>query len=175
MSIENSDYRPSERFGKITGRHVLTGFVLFFAVVFGANGLMVYGALSTFDGVEKEGAYQKGRAYNDVLERMEAQRQLGWTAAIAADPLPGADNRTALNVSFADAGGTPVSGLTVQGTFWRPVVSGEDARMKLVETAPGRYEGVFDLKHAGNWLVRIAASGTKGETFVEEKRVVIRD
>ena len=61
------------------------------------------------------------------------------------------------------------------GTFWRPVVSGEDARMKLVETAPGRYEGVFDLKHAGNWLVRIAASGAKGETFVEEKRVVIRD
>ncbi|PKQ02344.1 MAG: hypothetical protein CVT73_18785 [Alphaproteobacteria bacterium HGW-Alphaproteobacteria-12] len=175
MSIENSDYRPSERFGKVTGRHVLAGFVLFFAVVFGANGLMVYGALSTFDGVEIEGAYQKGRAYNDVLERMEAQRRLGWTAAIAAAPLPGAEDGTTLNVVFTDARGAPVSGLTVLGTFWRPVVSGEDVRMKLVETAPGRYEGGFDLKHAGNWLVRIAASGTKGETFVEEKRVVIRD
>ena len=47
--------------------------------------------------------------------------------------------------------------------------------MNLTETAPGAYEAVFDLEHPGNWLIRIAASGANGETFVEEKRVIIRD
>ncbi|HAC59698.1 FixH family protein [Parvibaculum sp.] len=175
MSIENSDFRPSTRFGKITGRHALAGFILFFAIVFGVNGLMVYRALSTFDGVEVEGAYQKGRAYNDVLARMEAQRSLGWTSSIETDQVAGAGHETALRVTFADATGAPVRGLSVQGTFWRPVVAGEDRRMNLTETAPGAYEAVFDLEHPGNWLIRIAASGANGETFVEEKRVIIRD
>lgn len=175
MSIDNSDFRPSTRFGKITGWHVLAGFVLFFAIVFGVNGLMVYRALSTFDGVEVEGAYQKGRAYNHVIERMEAQRALGWTSTIETSALPGAGQQTALRVTFADREGKAVSGLAVQGTFWRPVVSGEDKRMTLTEMTPGVYEAGFALEHPGNWLVRIAAEGTKGETFVEEKRVIIRD
>ena len=175
MTIENTDYRPSARFGRITGWHVLAGFGLFFAIVFGVNGLMVYGALSTFDGVEVEGAYQKGRAYNHVIERMEEQRELGWTSGVATNALPGPDHKTALRVTFIDANGKPVDGLAVHGTFWRPVVSGEDKRLPLTETAPGIYEAVFSLEHPGNWLVRVAASGPKGETFVEEKRVVIRD
>ena len=175
MSVENSDFQPSTRFGKVTGWHVLAGFVLFFAIVFGVNGLMVYGALSTFDGVEIEGAYQKGRTYNHVLDRMEAQRKLGWTSGIETSALPGTGHRTALRVSFADAEGKPLDNLTVLGTFWRPVVSGEDKRMTLIETAPGLYEAKYELEHPGNWLVRVAATDPDGQTFVEEKRVVIRD
>ncbi|MEP2827495.1 FixH family protein [Parvibaculum sp.] len=175
MSVENSDFRPSTRFGKVTGWHVLSGFVLFFAIVFGVNGLMVYRALSTFDGVEVEGAYQKGRTYNHLLERMDAQRQLGWSSGIKTTALPGEGRRTALRVTFTGTQGEPVNGLAVRGTFWRPVVSGEDKSMMLVQTAPGIYEAEFPLAHSGNWLVRIAAEGLNGETFVEEKRVIIRD
>lgn len=174
MTIHDSDYRPSARFGKLTGRRVLALFAGFFIVVFGMNGLMVFQALSTFDGVEVEGAYQKGRAYNHVLDRMEAQEKLGWTAAIEAAPLGGPGQRTSLSVSFADASGAPLEGLAVHGTFWRPVTAGEDRRMDLAETAPGAYAAVFDLAHAGNWLVRISATGPNGETFTEEKRVFLR-
>lgn len=175
MSVHDSDFKPSTRFGKITGRRALSGFILFFAVVFGVNGLMVYRALSTFDGVEIEGAYQKGRAYNHVLEQMEAQKKLGWSAGIETRPLPGDDHRVMLSVSFADTAGNPVQGLAVHGTFWRPVVSGEDRRMPLSETAPGTYEGLFTLENPGNWQVRIAAAGPNGETFVDEKRIVTRN
>jgi nitrogen fixation protein FixH len=178
MSTGESDFKPSTRFGKITGRRALGGFVLFFAIIFGANGLMVYRALSTFDGVEVEGAYQKGRAYNHVIERMEAQKKLGWSAGIETRVLPGPEtgkgHSTVLSVTFADAEGRPVEGLSVQGTFWRPVVSGEDSRTMLRETAPGTYEGLFSLAGTGNWQVRIAATGPRGETFVDEKRVVTR-
>lgn len=174
MTSQNSDYTPSTRFGKLTGRRVLMGFVAFFVVVFGANGLMVYKAMSTFDGVETEGAYQKGRAYNHVLERMEAQKALGWTAEIETATLPGSGQHTTLNTTFTDAAGMPIRGLVVHGTFRRPVTQGEDRRLALVETAPGTYGAVFDLAHAGNWLVRISATGPGGETFVEEKRVFVR-
>ena len=175
MSIHDSDFKPSTRFGKITGKHALAGFVLIFAVVFGVNGLMVYRALSTFDGVEVEGAYQKGRAYNHVLEQMEAQRKLGWSAGIETRMLPGEAPRALLSVSFTDAEGRPVEGLAVHGTFWRPVVSGQDKRLPLAEAAPGVYEGVFTLAGEGNWQVRVAAAGPNGETFVDEKRIVARN
>jgi len=47
--------------------------------------------------------------------------------------------------------------------------------MVLTERAPGIYENTFDLAYTGNWLVRIAASDTKGETFIQEKRVFIHE
>lgn len=170
MTMETGDYRPSGRFGILTGRRVLAGFVGFFGIVFAVNGFFIYKALSTFDGVEVEGAYQKGRAYNHLLERMDEQRRLGWTAAIAADPAPVG---TRLTVTFARADGAALGGLEVEGTFWRPVAAGEDQRLPLAETAPGVYETVFDLAHDGNWLVRIAAVGPDGETYVQEQRVIV--
>ncbi|MDX5367392.1 MAG: FixH family protein [Alphaproteobacteria bacterium] len=175
MTANNSDYRPSTRFGPITGWHVLAGFVLFFGIVFGVNGYMIYGALSTFDGIETEGAYQKGRAYNHLLERMDEQRALGWQTALAATPLPGEGHRTRLAIDFRDSEGRPVQDLSVHGTFWRPVAAGADTDAMLREVAPGTYEADFELAHPGNWLVRIAAEGRNGETFVQEQRVVLRD
>ncbi len=175
MTANNGDYRPSGRFGPLTGWHVLAGFVVFFGIVFGVNGYMVYGALSTFDGIETEGAYQKGRAYNHLLERMDEQRALGWRTALSTTALPGDGHRTRLTIDFRDAEGKPVHDLSVHGTFWRPVAAGADADAMLREVSPGTYEADFDLAHSGNWLVRIAAEGQNGETFVQEQRIVLRD
>lgn len=175
MNTGNSDFRPSTRFGPIRGHHVLAGFVLFFGIVFGVNAYMIYGALSTFDGIETEGAYQKGRAYNHLLERMDAQRELGWRTALSTAALPGEGHRTRLTVDFHDAAGKPVQDLSVHGTFWRPVAAGADADAMLREVSPGTYEADFDLAHSGNWLIRIAAEGANGETFVQEQRIVLRD
>ncbi len=149
MNTGDSDFRPSARFGTIT-RPTRAGKVScsFFAIVFGVNGLMVYRRpSSTFDGVEVEEPIRKGRAYNHVIERMEAQKELGWSAGIETRVLPGPEtgkgHSTVLSVTFADSEGRPVEGLSVRGTFWRPVVSGEDSRSMLRETAPGTYEGLF--------------------------------
>lgn len=171
MMAGKRDDRPGGRFGTWTGRRVLASFIGFFGIVFAVNGYFVYAALSTFDGVEVEGAYQKGRAYNHLLERMDEQRRIGWTAAIATDPAPAGGTR--LSVVFAGADGAPLNGLEVEGLFWRPVAAGEDQRLPLAETRAGTYETVFNLAHDGNWLVRIAAQGSSGETFVQEQRVII--
>lgn len=175
MTVENTDYRPSGKFGPLTGRRVLAGFIFFFGIVFAVNTLMVWRALSTFDGVEVEGAYQKGRAYNHLLEQMETQKALGWKSTIETELLAGEGYETLLHIRFETVDGAPLQGLAVEGEFWRPVTQGEDKKAMLTETAPGLYTAHFNLTHAGNWLVRIAAEGPKGETFVEEQRVILRD
>ena len=43
-----------------------------------ANGAMIWLAFATWTGLETEGAYQKGLAYNRTLEEAEAQAALGW-------------------------------------------------------------------------------------------------
>lgn len=174
MNPDKTDYRPS-RVRKITGWHVLAGFIVFFGIVFAVNGIMVWRALTTFDGVETAGAYQKGRAYNHLLDRMDEQRELGWSAELTTESLPGPAHRTRLGVSFADSEGRPLQDLEVEAIFWRPVAAGADREAKLDETGPGQYEATFDLAHPGNWIVRVAAIAPGGETFVTENRVVLRD
>ncbi len=173
MSIEDSDYRPTERFGKLTGRHVLVIMILSFGVIMGVNGLFIYEALSTFDGIEADDAYQRGRAYNKDLAAMDAQKALGWKAELS-EPASSSDGVTHLAARFTDRQGAPLSGLKVNATFFRPVMVGVDQTELLRETAPGRYEGDFKLRYDGNWLIRLAALGPKNEKFAQETRAFIK-
>ncbi len=174
MKSASSDFRPTTRFGLLTGRGVLIGLLSAFAVVFTANGLLIYNALSTFDGIEVADAYQKGRAYNHVLEAMEVQKQLGWSAAVEIDD-KGSAHDVRLRVAFTDRAGQPLRGLTPHGVFYRPVVGGLDQRLAMKEVSPGRYEAEFHLAEGGNWIARVAAEGPHGEKFAQEQRVTIRD
>jgi hypothetical protein len=42
------------------------------------------------------------------------------------------------------------------------------------ETAPGQYESDFKLGYDGNWLIRLAALGPKGEKFAQETRAFVK-
>ena len=118
MSIEDTDYHPTERFGKVTGRRFLIGMILSFGLIFAVNGFFIFKALSTFDGIEIDDAYQRGRAYNKDLAAMEAQKALGWKADLS-EPVTAA-GVTHLAARFTDRAGLPLTGLTVKATFWRP-------------------------------------------------------
>ena len=56
-------------------RWIPYAFLGFFAVVLLANGAMIWLAFATWTGLETEGAYQKGLAYNRTLAETEAQRR----------------------------------------------------------------------------------------------------
>ena len=64
-------------------RWIPYAFVAFFGVVLLANGTMIGLAFATWTGLETEGAYQKGLAYNRVLDRARAQAALGWRVDLA--------------------------------------------------------------------------------------------
>lgn len=159
--------------GSFTGGHFLAILLVTFGIVFAVNGYFIYEAIATFDGIEVNDAYQKGRAYNKVIDAMSAQKARGWRSTVDIRP-SSAPQTTHLALTFVDRNGDPLDALKVSATFWRPVVGGEDRKQAMIETVPGRYEAEFHLPHDGNWIVRVAALGTGGETFVEETRVFVK-
>ena len=173
MSIEDTDYHPSERFGKFTGRRFLIIMILSFGVIMGVNGIFIYEALSTFDGIEADDAYQRGRAYNKDLAAMEAQKALGWKVDLS-EPISAANGATHITARFADKQGAPLVGLKVNAIFFCPVMVGADKTELMRETAPGQYESDFKLGYDGNWLIRLAALGPKGEKFAQETRAFVK-
>lgn len=169
-----SNNNHAQMAGKISGRGFLIGLGLFFGTIFLANGIMVYYALSTFDGVETDNAYRKGRAYNHVLEAAAAQAALGWTVTIAQVPTYTATN-VVLNVAvtFSDNSGEALNLSTVSIDFWRPTMQGMDVAATLTSQGDGIYEGQLVLANAGNWIARINTMTPEGQPFVYEERLFV--
>lgn len=157
-----------------TGRRILIGLSAFFLSVFAANGIMVFYALSTFDGVETDDAYRKGRAYNHVLEADAAQNALGWTTEIdikSSRAPEGVAVYTTVTVVTADGQAAPLVNPTL--TFWRPTVQGMDAEAEIIAAGDGSYQGTAQLQRAGNWIVRLSAETSDGHPYVYEERQFI--
>ncbi|MAN61615.1 MAG: hypothetical protein CMI60_06680 [Parvibaculum sp.] len=158
-----------------TGRRILIGLSAFFLSVFAANGIMVFYALSTFDGVETDNAYRKGRAYNHVLEADAAQNALGWTTAIeimSSRSPGGVSVYTTVIVTTTDGQAAPLVNPTL--TFWRPTVQGMDVEAVVTAAGDGTYQSVAQLQRPGNWIVRLNAETTDGRPYVYEERQFIQ-
>ena len=65
---------------EIRGRHVLIGMIAFFGLIFLANGIFLYYALTTFGGGEKGSPYRSGLRYNETLAEAARAAELGWKA-----------------------------------------------------------------------------------------------
>jgi len=150
---------PGARKRELRGVHVLMGFVGFFGVVFAVNGVFLYWALTTHTGVVSQQPYRKGLAYNIRIEADEKQRQLGWVPEISLER-----NTGRLAVTFKDKAGAPVSGLRIGGMIGRPSTVQHDAKIALLETAPGLYAAELGKRADGAWLVDLEAGrGGRGD------------
>lgn len=158
---------------QITGKHVLIGCVLFFAGVIAANGWMAYQAITTFDGVEREDAYRKGRDYNSVIEEAQRQAELGWQIAVVAE-VSGIEPQVTLNVDVRNRGGDALNNLDINAVLWRPVDDGQDLHIPLRAVGAGQYQGTADLPAHGQWDVRLRLQDTEGNRLDHIERIVIK-
>lgn len=147
-------------------------FVGMFAVVIAVNLTLAWFASSTFAGLQTEGAYVKGLAYNQTLAQAQAQERLGWTVAAEATAA-GAGAAAVVAVDVRDSAGRPVEGLEVQAHLSRPATSGQDRSLGLTRRAPGAYRGEVLLPLAGQWELQVVARRGE-EVYQLGKRVVIR-
>ena len=147
---------------EITGRHVLFWLLGFFGVMLMANGIFIYFALSTFEGVDNPNAYKQGLQYNQRIEAERRQAALGWTHAVS---LKTADR---LELSVQGRDGKPVSGLAVNGTVTRPVAADAAQELAFEETGLGVYAANMTALPPGNWIVSLKAirSRPQGEDMV---------
>lgn len=147
-------------------------FVGMFLVVIGVNMTLAYFATSTFTGLETEGAYDKGLAYNKNLAMAQAQADLGWSVDTTAEPVAGAVPKVALTVTYKDRDGKPVEGLEVSANVMRPTTAGYDHAITLQPKGKGAYGLVHDLPLKGVWDLDLTAIG-KDVNYQHAKRIVI--
>jgi len=156
---------------QITGKHVLFGMFAFFGLIFGANAIFVYYALSTWTGLETRQHYKEGVAYNRILAADEKQKSLGWQAIVDVQKM--ADGKARLIVKLVDKDGAGLDGMSVQSRFIRPTHEGSDFTAPMEAWGNGRYVADVRPPLSGQWDVRIDAN-RGGDRYLTQNRVVLK-
>lgn len=136
-------------------KRVLLIVVGFFAVIMVANGALAFFAFSSWSGFADSEVGSHDFSYNQVLERVQSQKALGWTAGFELKSAGGRDQRIAVNLKGQD--GSTLSGARVNVRFLRPTTSSYDVETALTSSTLGRYTGAITLPLAGQWDVYILA------------------
>lgn len=150
-----------------TGRKALILIVGFFAVVAAVNGVFIAAALTTFPGLTEDNPYQRGLAYNRVLDAAERQRMLGWRISLTTESAP----QTILTVQVADAQGRPVEGLVASVALRRPAERDDDREAVLTPIGGGTYRAALSLLAPGNWDAELRFEQGAGEPFIARQRL----
>jgi nitrogen fixation protein FixH len=141
-------------------------FIAFFGVVTAVNAVMIWLALTTFTGLDRDEPYVRGVGYNDVLAEERRQAALGWTAEVAASP-----DRLAVEVT--DRREQPLRGAVVYAQVTRPVNAALDFTTDLAAVEPGRYVAFVDWPAPGRWDVLVTVE-QDGRHYQEHRRLVVR-
>lgn len=151
-------------------------FVLGFAVVFVANGGVVYFALHSAPGTVSDRSYDEGLNYNRVLARAAAQDALGWQGQVMfmpTGPEQGHGHPGILAVKLYDHGGMALVGAEVEARILRPVGPDNTIELRLGEQRPGEYVAPMALPQIGQWEVRVVARRAADE-FEMAKRIDVK-
>lgn len=153
----------------LTGRAVLLWLVVGFAIMFAANGALIYKALSTFHGEELDNPYDASQVYNQRIAASRAQADLGWTANVTARP---ESEGVRVIADFRDREGAMIPDLQVRARFVHPFDRAQDQTADL-RSGGGAYEGVVPPLHEGKWNLIIEADQGGARKFVSENKIVL--
>lgn len=135
-------------------------FVGAFVVVVGVNGTLAFFATSTFTGLQTEGAYEKGLAYNQNLALAKAQQEMGWTVEPTVTPVKAGETRRAdIAIRYRDRDGRAVDGMEVKAKLIRPTTKGYDHEVALAARGGGTYGAIIELPLPGVWDMDAVAVG----------------
>jgi nitrogen fixation protein FixH len=164
ISRDGSDSRPKE----ITGRTVLICLVTFFAVVAGANFVLVKAAISTFGGLETDSSYRAGLTFGREIAAAGAQEARHWR--VEAKVLPANDGTTVVEMSVQDSAGRPLVGLDTVVLLAHPTDRRLDHAIAMREDRPGRFHGNTS-QAKGEWDFVIELSRGDDRLFRSRNRV----
>ncbi len=129
-----------------SGKLILLCFVSFFGLIFVVNGIFAYMALSTHTGLVTKNAYEKGLAYNEVLQKVKNQPKLKEEAVYDSG---------VLRWFLADENNTFLENAMVSARIIRPVQGGYDFDVTLEYKGSGVYEAKLDLPLQGAWRAKL--------------------
>jgi nitrogen fixation protein FixH len=150
---------------------VLLTAVGFFGVVFAANGIMVFEALSTMTGTDTDSAYQAGRMFEHDVAMARAQDARHWQ--IDAKVTPEVDGARRITIVARDATGKPLGGMALAAVFERPTDRRLDRTVAVAEDSPGNFFGTAEIP-AGQWDLVIALSREGDQMFRSRNRIILK-
>jgi nitrogen fixation protein FixH len=136
--------------GPFTGRRAFAVIGGGFAIVIAVNLALAVLSSRSHPGLVVDNSYVASQKFNGWLEQGRAQKALGWTVKVGADPLR-------VHVSATSALGAPLSGLQAVASLEHPLGAEPTRNLPLVETAPGVYSAPHGLP-AGQWLSEVRLS-----------------
>lgn len=148
---------------KITGWHVLAGFVAAFGVIVAVNFTLAYKSVSTFPGLEVKNSYVASQKFE--AER-EAQKALGWTSSVEFA-------RDGVALELVDAHGTPVEPVSMSAKIGRATNTSEDQDLDLVLRG-GKYvaDGAFG---PGTWTLFLVAEAEDGTVYRQRFALLLEE
>lgn len=155
---------------EIRGRHVLFGLIVFFGMIFLANGIFLYYAVTTFGGGDKSNPYRSGLRYNETLAEAARDAERGWKGELAYDVKTGG-----LALSLRNKSGDPVRGLHLVANVGRPVTDRQDLPAAFSEIDGGLYFAKVALA-PGQWVVQLQSNELSREgdpTYRLKQRVIV--
>jgi len=156
----------------LTGRTVLFGLIVFFAVVVGANLTLTVLAVGTMPGTEVDSAYRASLAFNSEIGAARAQTARNWH--VAAHVERGNDGHAMVRIDARDDRGTPLTGLAFAARLMRPTDQRADRAFVLAERESGIYRGVADDVAPGLWEMVIEARRGAERVFLSRNRLVLK-
>lgn len=172
--MQSASYDGEERAAPagrpLTGRAVLIWLLAFFAVVAGANAIMVRAAISTFGGVETQNAYKAGLAFNTELAAAHRQEALHWTVTGAVKRI--ADGLARVDVQVSSEKFLP-GDLTAEVTLSHPTDARYDRKVEVVRNAAGAFAGNVEAP-SGQWELTIDLMSGGNRLFRSRNRIILR-
>jgi nitrogen fixation protein FixH len=151
---------------RLTGWHVLIGFVVFFAAVTAVDTIMIVDAYRSYPGEAAASPYEEGLAFDNEIDQQARQQALGWRMTA------GLDGVGALGVVVAGPDGRPLSGLKLTGSLERPATVAGRRDLAFREAAPGVYRApARGLR--GAWDLSLRAEDAHGRRFDAARRLVL--
>jgi nitrogen fixation protein FixH len=151
-------------------------FAIFFSTFIIVDIAYITIAEKTWRGLVTEDGYQKGLQYNQTIEAVKEQKELGWKLQIkyqATDTKKGV-----LLVELLNKNNQKIVDANLVANIKRPVQIGQDFVVELkfdAETAS--YNSVVEFPMIGQWDVEIIAKTNdvrKNDIYQDVKRLVIR-
>ncbi len=110
---------------------------------------------SHFPGTVARNFHEREQAFNEWLERMEAQRLRNWRVREGWVGGARAGQPAIFRLELADSRERPITGARIEGRFMRPGNMKLDQAFRMTEVRPGRYEVRLVLPEHGRWNVHV--------------------
>ena len=151
--------------------NIIWFFVIFFSTFIIVDICYIFVAEKTWRGLAIEDGYQKGLKYNQAIEAVTKQKQLGWNLQINYQ-LQG-DKNGNLEAKLLDKNNQTIIDADVVANIRRPVQDGVDFSLPLqFNSKTLTYQSLVEFPLAGQWDVEVIVK-KQDDVYQDIKRLVI--